>query len=188
MQRIAFAILLISAAAQGQTSNPTPPPEIKKWDVWTGDWTLSGMAKDAPNGAEYKVDWYLHEHWILGGFFMQVDQTWKGNGPELHSLEILSYDPVRKVHIGSGFASDGSKWSLTAMFNDATLIETGESRGPDGQLTKCQTTWNFSKDRMALSGVQECEQNSVRWRAIDVKGAKSNVPTAGAPVPTPATY
>ena len=115
MKRAASVILLMVAAAsaQGQSSNPMPPPELKRWDIWTGDWALSGMAKDRADGPEYKVDWYLHEHWILGGFFMQVDQTWKGSGPELHSLEILSYDPVRRLHTSSGFSSDGSTWSLT---------------------------------------------------------------------------
>lgn len=178
MQRTAIAILLMSAAAsaQGQSSSPTPPPEIKQWGVWIGDWALSGMAKDRSDGPRYKVDWYLHEHWILGGFFVQVDQTWKGNGLELRSLELLSYDPIRKIHTGSGFSSDGSTWSLTARFNNATVIENGESRGSDGQLTNCQTTWLFSNDRMALSGTQECEQNGVRWTAIDVRGRKSNWP------------
>jgi hypothetical protein len=42
MQRTAIAILLMLAAAgaSGQSSNPTPPPEIKKWGVWIGDWAF----------------------------------------------------------------------------------------------------------------------------------------------------
>jgi hypothetical protein len=104
---------------------------------------------------------------------MQVDQSWKGNGPELHSLEILSFDPVRKVHTVAGFSSDGSTWSLIATFDGARLVENGESRGQDGELTRCQMTWMFSDDRMAVSGIQECEQNGTRWRAIDVRGRKS---------------
>ena len=177
MKRISGVILLIctAASAQGQSSTPTRPPELDKWNVWAGDWTLSGKAKDEPRGPEYKVVWRLHEHWILGGFFMQVDQTWKGAGPELHSLEILSFDPVRKIHTVSGFSSDGSTWSLTATFESERVVESGASRAPDGELTRCRTTWVFSYDRMALSGTQECEQNGVRWRAIDVKGTKSAV-------------
>jgi hypothetical protein len=104
----------------------------KKWDAWIGDWALSGTAKDTSTGPEYKVDWYLHEHWILNGFFVQVDQTWKGNGKEIHSLEILSYDPVKKIHTSSGFSSDGSTWVLTATFDDVTTIEVGKAEGPDG--------------------------------------------------------
>ena len=179
MKRIAMAtgmlLLMLAVFAQGQSPNPTPPPELKKWNVWAGDWILSGQARDTPQGPEYPVEWKLHEHWILGGFFMQVDQTWKGNGQEAKSLEILSYDPVRKIHTVSGFSSDGATWSLTATFEDATVIENGESTGADGEPTRCRMTWVFSDDRRALSGTQECEHSGVRWTAINVRGTKSHV-------------
>lgn len=174
MKRIAAAIgLMLLMFVAGSAEGQTPPPELKKWDVWVGDWALSGTAKDTPTGPEYKVDWYLHEHWILSGFFMQVDQTWEGNGQKLQSMEILSYDPIKKIHTSSGFSSDGSTWTLTATFDNSTTIEDGETRSPDGELTRCQTTWVFSSDRMAVSGTQECEQNGVRWTAFNVRGTKS---------------
>jgi hypothetical protein len=50
----------------------------------------------------------------------------------------------------AGFSDDGSSWSLTSTFHDATVIESGESRGPDGKPVACRTTWEFSKDRLAL--------------------------------------
>jgi Protein of unknown function (DUF1579) len=178
LKRIATAIsimllMFVTAFVQAQSSNRMPPPELKKWGAWIGNWALSGNAKDTPTGPEYRVDWYLHEHWILNGFFVQVDQTWKGNGQELHSLEILSYDPVKKIHTSSGFSSDGSTWVLTATFDDATTIEVVEAAGPTGQITNCRTTWVFSNDGMALSGTQECEQNGLRWKSFSVEGTKS---------------
>src|SRR6267154_977732 len=66
---ISMMLLTLGAAsAQGQFFNPAPPPELKKWNIWVGNWTLSGSAKDTPTGPEHKVDWSLHERWILGGF------------------------------------------------------------------------------------------------------------------------
>jgi hypothetical protein len=135
LRSIAISMIVlkfVSTSADAQSSSTTPPPELKKWDVWIGDWKLSGIAKDTPTGPEYKVNWYLHEHWILGGFFVQVDQTWKGNGQELHSIEILSYDPVKKIHTVSGFSGDGWTWALTATFNKTTTTEEGVATGPDG--------------------------------------------------------
>lgn len=70
---IAVSIILaglVNTFAYAQSPAPTPPTEIKKWDVWIGDWALSGTAKDTPTGPEYKVNWHLHEHWILNGFFV----------------------------------------------------------------------------------------------------------------------
>ena len=164
---------LISTCAYGQSSSPTPPPELKKWDVWIGDWNLSGTAKDTPTGPEYKVNWHLHEHWILNGFFVQVDQTWKGNGQELHSMEILSYDPVKKIHTVSGFSGDGWTWALTATFNKTTTTEEGVSTGPDGAIVTSRIDWQFSSDGKTLSGTQQSEQNGVRWTAFTANGTKS---------------
>jgi hypothetical protein len=68
LRSIAISMMVlrfVSTSADGQSSSPTPPPELKKWDVWIGDWKLSGTARDTPTGPEYKVNWYLHEHWIL---------------------------------------------------------------------------------------------------------------------------
>ena len=121
-------VLLVNICVYGQSSAPTPPPEIKKWEVWIGDWNLSGIAKDTPTGPEYKVNWHLHKHWVLNGFLVQVDQTWQSKGQELHSMEILSYDPVKKVHTVSGFSDDGWTWALTATFNKATTTEEGVER------------------------------------------------------------
>ncbi len=164
---------LFNICAYGQSSPPTPPPEIKKWDVWIGDWNLSGTARDTPTGPEYKVNWRLHERWILNGFFVQVDQTWQSNGQELHSMEILSYDPVKKVHTVSGFSGDGWTWALTATFNKTTTTEEGVARGPDGAIVPSRTDWQFSSDGKALSGTQQSEQNGIRWTAFTVKGTKS---------------
>ena len=166
-----MVLTFVSTSVHGQSSSPTPPPELKKWDFWK----LSGLAKDTPTGPEYKVNWHLHEHWILGGFFVQVDQTWKANNQELHSMEILSYDPVKKIHAVSGFSSDGWTWALTATFDKTTTTEEGVATGPDGAIVTSRIDWEFSSDGKALSGTQQSEQNGVRWTAFTVKGTKSKM-------------
>ena len=176
--RIFLISLAISAviSASGQSSTPSPPPELKKWDVWIGDWKLSGTAKNTPSEPEYKVDWYLHEHWILGGFFVQVDQIWKHNRQELHAMEIISYDPVKKTHTLSGFSADGWTWSVTAMFDNRRTIEEGVATGPDGSTVTSRIEWEFSGDGKMLSGTQRSEQNGVRWTAFTVQGTKLKQP------------
>lgn len=166
-------LLMAVVAAVGQSSTPKPALELKQWDVWIGDWTLTGTAKDSATGPEYKVDWHMHGHWILDGFFAEIDYTMKSNGHEEHQLEILSYDPVKKIHSITGFASDGTTWVLTATFDHDTSIENITVTAPDGGITTCRNTFHFTPDRMAASGQQECEQSGVRWTAFKVKGTKS---------------
>ncbi len=170
-----FGVLLVICAAvqaRGQPLEPTRPAQLKKLDAWTGNWSLSGTARDQPNGREYAVRWYLREHWTLNGFFLQVDQTWKGNGQVTHALEMLSYDPIKKVYTDSGFGSDGSTWALTATFYGATMVERGETKDRGGVVTRCRMTWVFSSDSASVSGTEQCDRNGVHWRAVDVKGRK----------------
>jgi hypothetical protein len=178
MKRIALAIgtlclALAAAWLQAQDRRPAPPPELEKLNVWIGNWTLRGTARDQPGGHEYNLRWQLREHWALNGFFMQVDQLWEGNGQVLRAMEMLAYDPAKAIYTDSGFGSDGSTWSLTANFRGSTMIETGNSLGPDGAITRCRMTWVFGNSGQSLSGTEDCDRNGVGWQAIEVKGTKS---------------
>lgn len=176
MRRIATAIgilsLMLVPAARAQSS-VVNPAEIKKWGLWIGDWTMAGTAKDSPSEPEYKVEWRTRVHWVLSGAAVQADHSWKGNGPEEHWLEILSYDPARKIHTFFGFASEGTTWVGTATFQGRTSVETMQMTSLEGKVAKCRNTWMFSADRTAISAKQECEQDGVRWGSFTVKGTRT---------------
>lgn len=180
MKRIAaavcVAILLPGLAAEAQSPGPKPPAELRSWDLWVGDWTMVGTARDTPTEPEYALNWELHGSWILGGFFVQVDHVWKGKGLELQELEILSYDPVKRVHASAGFASDGSTWLMTATFDERTSVENGTTTTADGKVIAWRNTWVFSADHMEVSGTSESEQDGVRWTSFAVKGTRARPP------------
>jgi|SRR5215467_1669405 len=162
-------LLLAVVAAVGQSSMPKPAAELKQWDIWIGDWDFLGTAKDTQTGPEYKFDWHMHGRWILDGFCGQLENVIKGNGIETHNLEILSYDPIKKIHTVSGFQNDGVTWTNTFTFDKETSVEHSTMTGSDGKIITCRLTWVFSSDRMAVSGKTECDDGS-SWR---VKGTKS---------------
>lgn len=141
MRRIVVLVFVLGACSlpPAWTQAPTagPPPELKRLDLWVGDWTLAGTAKDAATEPEYKLDWKMQGRRVLGGRFVQISHTWIGKGVELTALEILSYDPVRRIHTCSGFQSDGTTWIMTATFSPGTSIETGTDTYPDGK----KATW-----------------------------------------------
>jgi hypothetical protein len=181
MGRIILLVLLVGVCwtplQWAQLPTAGPPPELQKWDIWVGDWTLIGTAKDTATEPEYKVDWRMQGRWILGRHFVEVRGTWKGKGTESTSLEILSYDVVRKIHAYSGFASDGTTWVATVKFSDGTVVETETDTGPDGKIATLRNNWSVSPDGMSISGTEEREQDGVRWTAFTVKGTKTKPPS-----------
>jgi hypothetical protein len=88
-------------------------------------------------------------------------------------MEILAYDPVKKIHTVSGFSGDGWSRALTATFDKKTTTQEGVATGPDGAIVTSRIDWELSSDGRALSGTQQSEQNGVRWTAFTVKGTKS---------------
>ena len=177
MGRIILLVLLVGVCwtplQWAQLPTAGPPPELQKWDIWVGDWTLIGTAKDTATEPEYKVDWRMQGRWILGRHFVEVRGTWRGKGTESTSLEILSYDVVRKIHAYSGFASDGTTWVATVKFSDGTVVETETDTGPDGKIATLRNSWSVSPDGMSISGTEEREQDGVHWIAFTVKGTKT---------------
>jgi hypothetical protein len=165
-------LMFVVVAAVAQSSTPKPAPELKQWDVWVGNWMMLGKAKDSPTEPEYEVSWLMHGRRILGGFFVEVDRVLKRGGLEQRDLKILSYDPIKKIYIISGFSSDGTTWVSTATFDNETSLEHSTITAPDGKLTTCRNSWAFRKDRMAVSGISECEENGVRWVSFSVRGTK----------------
>ena len=118
------------------------------------------------------MNWHLHEHWIVNGFFVQVDQTWKGNGQELNNIEILSYDPVKKIHTVSGFSGDGWSWALTATFDKTTTTEEGVATGPDLAVVTSRIDWQSAateRHYLAHSNPSRTECDG----QLTVKGTKS---------------
>jgi hypothetical protein len=135
---------------------------------------MVGTAKDSPTGPECKVTWTLHGRRILGGAFIQVDQTWKGKGPESHAMEILQYDPATRTHTTYAFSDDRSHWVGTAIYGeDGTLVETGATTDADGTVTKWRDVYVYSADRMSVTGTEEAEKDGVKWTTFTVKGTKA---------------
>jgi len=181
MRRIVIMVLLLVVSwtplQWAQSPAASPAPELQKWDIWVGDWTFTGTAKDAPTEPEYKLDWRTQGRWILGGNFVELRGTWKGKGAESTSLEILSYDAVRRVHAYSGFTSDGTTWVATVTFGDGKVVETETDTFPDGKTATLRNTWILSPDGMSVSGKEEREQDGVRWTAFTVKGTRTKPPS-----------
>ena len=91
---VTLLLLLCTASIQAQAPAPKPGPEYKAYEVWLGDWTYEGEAKDSPIGPGGKFSGRTTVRWILDGFFMEFRSQEKGNLGDLESIEFDWYDAV----------------------------------------------------------------------------------------------
>ena len=177
MKRIAIAVsvvfLIFAVAIQAQTPAPKPGPEHKKLEVWAGNWAFHGEAKDTPSGPTYVLDWSWQGRWLPGGFFLELQGRGKDLSGEYSYLEILGYDPIKKIYFGYVFLSNGTLEIYTSEFNDRFCLESGTDFTPDGKAIKFRRPWNFAPDFMSVSGKQENELDGAKWTAFEVKGVKT---------------
>ena len=180
MKRIAVALVVLLLAVAAQAQAPKPAPELKGLEPLIGNWTIDAQAKDSPSEPEYKLAWTLQCRWILGGFFAEVNHTWKSQRWETTSLEILGYDPIKKHYVSRGFGSDGGTWAATATFKDGIFAITATLVNAEGKPSMTgRNTFTFSPDRMSFSLKGEEEKDGTWWTSMTGKGVKAKAAPKG---------
>jgi hypothetical protein len=98
MKRIRVLLFLLvvftAPSMQAQAPAPKPDPALKKLSVLVGHWTYEEEWKAGPLGPGGKMTGVYDAHMILGGFFLQAEQTERGAMGEIRNLEVDAYDPV----------------------------------------------------------------------------------------------
>jgi hypothetical protein len=130
MQRITVLLLVlvvsIARAMQAQAPAPKPAPEVKKLHVAVGHWMAEGEQKPGPLGPGGKFTGEANVRMILGGFFLQNQQSGKVAGVETRLLEIDGYDPVNKNFSSEFYLDDGSRFSGVLTITGNTWTYAGK--------------------------------------------------------------
>jgi len=83
---------------------PTPAPELKKLEVFSGEWTAQGTMTTAPGAPAGKWTMTTHGDWMEGNFFLiQHDEMDLGAMGKVKEIAVLGYDsgrtaPNRAIH------------------------------------------------------------------------------------------
>ena len=114
---VAVSILgFVCAATFSQAQEAKPGPELKKLDVFVGDWTWADMVKDSPSGDERRMEG-TSEVRRIGDFFYEFRFQWKdADGKDMRFTSITGYDPVKKTYFNHAFGSDGRMWISHKLF------------------------------------------------------------------------
>jgi hypothetical protein len=174
---IVVACFAGAAFAQQPSQPPKPDPALKKLSVLVGHWTYEEEWKAGPLGPGGKMTGVYDAHMILGGFFLQAEQTEKGAMGEIRTLEIDGYDSVNRNFTSDTFMSDGTKSSFTITVSGNTITWAGTLTF-DGKQYQFRGPMVFASDFMSATAKAEVSVDGKTWTpAWEGKWTKAKTPS-----------
>jgi hypothetical protein len=134
---VALGVLgFVSAAtATAQAQEAKPGPELKKLDIWVGDWTWEDQSKDSETGEEQTTKG-TGQYSRMGEFFY----VWQSKGEQGSFTAFYGYDPIKKAYFTHGFNSDGWRGTATLTFGDKTVTNDWTGVTAAGEKTRRRCT------------------------------------------------
>ena len=162
MKRIGFAvglvIIVLTVGLLAQTAAPKPGPELKKLNIWVGDWTFEGESQATPLGPARKYVGKATVRPILDGFFVE----WHGQSGDSIWNEVDGYDASKKTYFWTGFSNDGSFNSVTYTVDGTSIKYSGVLILGDKQY-RIRGTVEFGSDFMSCVDRQEVSADGQTW-------------------------
>lgn len=145
-------LLVVVASLYAQT--PTPAPELKKLDYFTGTWQFDGVMKASPMGQAGKMTMTEENSWMQGGFFVVSKSKFKGTGmgPGMEDgsgIAIMGYNPDDKMYRYYEYNSWGEANESKGTFDGSTWTWLGEDKMGKGRFIMkilSPTSYDFQYD------------------------------------------
>ena len=169
---VGLTLFLFAVALQAQAPGPKPAPELKKMDVWTGQWTYEGEAKESPFGPAGKISGKVTIRWILNGFYQEWRTVEKAVSGEIETIEFDWYDPATGSFPYQGFQNNGDSYSGIAKMSGNIMSISGVSRLKEKQY-HFRGVNTFAADGKSVAFKMEASTDGKNWTpAVEVKYTK----------------
>ena len=120
---------------------PTPDPALRRLDRFVGTWSLEGQLVGSD---EKNIKGRTSFRWLPGGFFLEQRFEMDFMGLEIHSVELIGYDPETGTFPSTVFSNvsptplpyrweiEGDSVKITVTYGPMDATYTGRF-GEDGQ-------------------------------------------------------
>jgi len=150
--------------------------QVKKLDVWVGDWTYEGMEGPNPLEKGGPFSGKLSNKWVLNNSF--IESHWEEKNPtgNLEGVEIHGYDPLTKRFFYHGYSSDGGTMMGTGVHSQNTWAGTAKMIDKDGKAMMVRTVSRFTDENQSVAVTWDLSQDEGKtwtpWLNFTMKKAK----------------
>jgi hypothetical protein len=141
---------------------PKPGPEHQRLGAFVGNWTFEGEMKPGPMGPGGKMTGTDRIQWLPGNFFLE--RRFEGSGPmgQMSGVEILAYDPAKKVYTYNFFDSMGMMGSGTMSVSGSTWTVSGTGN-MGGKIIHDRCSLAFGAGSTTLTIECEMSPDGKKW-------------------------
>jgi hypothetical protein len=127
--------------ADDEAQMPAPDPALRRLDPLVGTWSMEG---NLVGSEESNIRGRTRFRWLPGGFFLEQRFEMDFMGMEIHSLELIGYDPETDTFPSTVFSNlsptplpyrwevDGDSWKISVSYGPMDSTFTG-SFSEDGR-------------------------------------------------------
>jgi hypothetical protein len=167
---ILAAGLILAAMAMAQAA-PKPGPELKKLDVFVGNWTLDGNLKPSAMGPGGTMTENNKCDWMEGGFYLVCHSESKSSMGNSVGLSVMGYSADAKTYTYHEFASDGELVDSKGALDGETWTWINDEK-MNGATMKARFTIHMTS-ASSYTFVFDMSQDGTKWSTImDGKATK----------------
>jgi hypothetical protein len=121
-------------ADETQAQLPAPDPALRRLDRFVGTWSMEGHLVGSDDTT---IKGQTTFRWLPGGFFLEQDFAMDFMGLEIHSLELIGYDPESGTFPSTVYSNlspaplpyrwevDEDTWRITVSYGPMDAAFTG---------------------------------------------------------------
>jgi hypothetical protein len=128
-----------------QAQLPTPDPALRRLDRFVGKWSMEGHLVGSD---EIVIKGETSFRWLSGGFFLEQHGSMDFMGMQLHSLELIGYDPKSGTFPSTVYANISPQPLPYRWEVEGDTLKISVSYGP----LDATFTGSFSEDGQSFGG------------------------------------
>ena len=146
-------------------------PEMKEWESVIGKWTMDMETRATPSGA-WRTGSQIWDY-RSEGYFVEIRGTSNVGGRDTSWIEVVGYDPVKRMCISSYFTSNGGRGSVTSMGWSGTTLSVNYNRyTADREVRVRRNTFEYSPDFKSVTLTGETFTDGKWWISAKGEGTK----------------
>jgi hypothetical protein len=154
------------AARLRASAQSNQPPELKKLDAWSGQWTTKGKLYDTPHSHAGEITITMTCAWSAYGGYMICDHLINGPAGQRNDLSIFTFNQADKSYKFCGMDQTGVP-RATPLTIEGNIWSYDTDDEENGKKVHVKTINDFSRPGIVTWNTKFSEDGGAHWTLMN---------------------